>query len=232
MQTGSITINGNVTVNSTITFNELVERLGEVEKAAETPTSKKLRENAGDPIMETADGRIRAYSNGYAVYENDCGRTVLWIPDCESYTYRFQNKPSEDMGMTDTIGADVFGEAPWFLAIMINGDHRVEDNMMNRSGSRKGTREEDENENGSREDSVKAKIARMMNVSEFGNPEEILIRKETVEEKLGRMTERQREVFLLYHKEGYTQQEIADMLGITQKAVDFRLDAAERKMKL
>ena len=66
----------------------------------------------------------------------------------------------------------------------------------------------------------------------FESPERALIRKEMLREQLGKLTDRQREVFLLYHQCGYTQQEIAEMLGITQKAVDFRLDAAERKVRL
>ena len=66
----------------------------------------------------------------------------------------------------------------------------------------------------------------------FESPERALLRKEMLREQLGKLTDRQREVFILYHQCGYTQQEIAEMLGITQKAVDFRLDAAERKVQL
>lgn len=108
----NITINGNVTVNGSITFNELMDRLGDVEKAAETPTSKKLRETAGDPIAQTEDGMILAYGNGYAVYDNGSGRTVVWIPDCGEFTYHFQTVASEDVKDTDTIGTDVFGDKP------------------------------------------------------------------------------------------------------------------------
>lgn len=222
----------NVTVNGNITFNELIEKLGDVEKAEKIPTPKALRERGGDPIAQTEDGMILAYANGYGVYDNGSGRTVVWLPDCGEFTYRFQTEPSEDMKSSDTIGTNVFGDKPWFLAVMVTGDHRVEDNLMNRGGSRKGTKEEEENEHGSREDSVETKIARIMNVSDYGNTEEILIRRETIKERLGRMTDRQRQVFLLYHKEGYTQQEIADMLGISQPAVIKLLAKADQRIKV
>ena len=46
---------------------------------------------------------------------------------------------------------------------------------------------------------------------------------------LAAMTDKQREVFLLYYKEGYTQQQIADMLGVDQTSVRDRLDGALKK---
>ena len=49
---------------------------------------------------------------------------------------------------------------------------------------------------------------------------------------LDAMTEKQREVFVLYYKEGYTQQEIADMLESSQqnvaKTLSRAIDAAKK----
>ncbi|HOO28437.1 MAG TPA: sigma-70 family RNA polymerase sigma factor, partial [Lachnospiraceae bacterium] len=58
------------------------------------------------------------------------------------------------------------------------------------------------------------------------SPETVYIRKETREEMLGRMTDRQREVFLLYYRDGFNQREIAQLLGISQQKVSKRLSAA------
>lgn len=42
-----------------------------------------------NPIAETKDGACKVYANGYAVYRNETGTTVLWLHDCCSYTYWF-----------------------------------------------------------------------------------------------------------------------------------------------
>ena len=120
------------------------------------------------------------------------------------------------------------GSQPWFMAVMLRGDHQVEKNSMDRKGDRRG-----QNKNISLDYVTEEKEAAEWNSGyHFESPEQALIRKEMLREQLRKLTDRQREVFLLYHQCGYTQQEIAEMLGITQKAVDFRLDAAERKVRL
>lgn len=48
---------------------------------------------------------------------------------------------------------------------------------------------------------------------------------------LDALTDKQREVFILYYKEGYTQQQIADMLGITKQSVGERLSTAVSRVK-
>lgn len=63
------------------------------------------------------------------------------------------------------------------------------------------------------------------------NPLDAVIRRETREEILNDLPEKQREAFILYHKYEYTQREIAVMLGISQKAVDYRLSNAYERIK-
>ena len=58
------------------------------------------------------------------------------------------------------------------------------------------------------------------------DPEAIYIRKETQRRVLDSMTEKQRQAFILYYKYGYTQQEIADIVMIAQRAVAYRLEGA------
>ena len=77
------TVNGSsniITGNTTLA--ELISILGPVTKAAKTPTSKVLREEAGEPIASSPDplgygDGILVYSNGYAVYDNGSGCTVV-----------------------------------------------------------------------------------------------------------------------------------------------------------
>ena len=63
------------------------------------------------------------------------------------------------------------------------------------------------------------------------DPETIYIRQETRKEMLESMTEKQRQVFILYYKHGYNQNEIARMLGISQTGVRHHIEGALKKIK-
>ena len=240
-------MNNTITTNATITENttlgELITILGDVTKAAKTPTSRKLREEAGEPIASSPDplgygDGILVYSNGYAVYDNGSGRTVVWIPSCVSFTYYFDKMKESEKGGEIKEHIDLpegFLESqPWVLALTLIGDHRVEQNSMNRrKGGRKGTKDYNADDNGDKdgdaEDAVEDSYENEYNWREdrIGeDPETIYIRKETRREMLEIMTEKQREVFILYYHYGYKQQEIADMLDVSQRAVAYRLDGA------
>ena len=228
-----------ITVTEETTLRELLEMIGAVGRAEKTPTARTLREKKHEdgtveqiqPLAETADGNCKVYANGYAVYSNNTGTTVLWLADCCSFTYQFdglKDKEKDYISQRCTVGEDILGSQPWFIAVMLRGDHQVERNSMDRKGDRRG-----QNKNISLDYVTEEKEAAEWNSGyHFESPEQALIRKEMLREQLRKLTDRQREVFLLYHQCGYTQQEIAEMLGITQKAVDFRLDAAERKVRL
>ena len=63
------------------------------------------------------------------------------------------------------------------------------------------------------------------------NPQDAVERRETREEMLADMTEKQREVFILYYRDCMTQDEIAEMLGIAKMSVNERLRYALAKAK-
>jgi len=208
------------TITENATLGELINILGPVTKAQKTPTSRKLAEEAGEPIAANDD--ILVYANGYAVYDNGSGRTVVWVPSCTSFTYYFDPMKESEKGGEIKQSIDLpegFLESqPWVLALTLIGDHRVEQNSMNRTGSRTGTKDYDSDDNGDKDGDAEDVIEKSYQ-NEYDwredqvgeDPETIYIRKETRREMLERMTERQREVFILYYKYGYTQQEIADM---------------------
>lgn len=230
----------NVTIHENTTLGELLSILILGDKPYETPTPKKLRDTAGTPIA-TADGCL-VYANGYAVYDNGSGRTVVWLPSCSSFTYRFDPlKDSENGGEireTEALPEGLLDTLPWPVAVTLIGDHQVEDNMMNRTGSRTGTTDYDSDDNGDKdgdaEDAMEKACRNEYTCRDgrFGeNPEDAYIRKETRQEMLESMTDKQREAFLLYYREGYTQQGIADRLGISKPAVNLRLSDALKRVK-
>ena len=235
-------IDGTVhSITEKTTLGELLTILGPVEKEDKTPTPKKLREEAGAPIA--MEERCTVYANGYAVYDNGSGRTVVWVPACTSFTYYFDKmKDSEkggDIKETFELPEGLLESQPWPIAITLIGDHRVENLALQRKADRKqnktlirGDKEEGEamDEMEEQVDSLtKEYIWRESQIGE--DPETIYIRKETCREMLESMTDKQREVFILYYYYGYRQQEIADMMGITQAGVKHHLDGAIKKSK-
>ena len=45
------------------------------------------------------------------------------------------------------------------------------------------------------------------------------------------LTDKQKEVMILYYREGYTQAEIAEMLGLGRRTVSDRIEAALKKIR-
>ena len=85
------------TITTITTLGELLAILNLGDKPYDTPTPKMLRETAGDPIA--TDDRCTVYSSGFAVYDNASGRTVIWLPDCVSFTYYFVKPKESEIGI-------------------------------------------------------------------------------------------------------------------------------------
>lgn len=229
------TINTNAITENT-TLGELLNILGPVSRAEKTPTSKALRESAGNPIAESDS--ILIYANGYAVYDGDSGRTVVWVPACVAFTYRFDPMKESEKGgeIKESIDlpAGFLESQPWPIAITLIGDHQAERRSMHRKGDRKeskslirGNNEEGDamGDNEEHEDSL-AKEYTWRDEQVGEDPETVFIRRETRKEMLESMTEKQRQAFILYYKHGYTQQEIAEMMKSAVSTVNQHLQYA------
>jgi len=128
------------------------------------------------------------------------------------------------------ISEEEYGILPWYIALMVRGDHRIEYNSFNRAGDRK--REKERSDEGDENEQAEKKVYRYNPGHHFESPEVAYIRKETIREALSKLTDKQREVYVLYHRDGYTEEEIAGMLHISQQAVDYRLNGAEKKIRI
>lgn len=219
-------------------LGELLAMLNLGEKP-KTPTPKVLFETAGEPIADTNDCTL--FSNGFAIYKNRSGRTVVWLPYCTSFTYYFNKlRDAEKDTLKETyLLPDGFLETqPWIVAVTIIGDHRIEQNSMNRTGSRMGTTDFSSQDNGDKDDSMEKVVAdpyrRAFNwydghIGE--NPLDAIERRETREEMLVAMTDKQREVFILFYRDCMTQAQIADCLGLSRRTIREHLDYALEKAK-
>jgi RNA polymerase sigma factor (sigma-70 family) len=225
-------------ITAETTLGDLLSMFSFAEKP-KIPTVKALYEEAGEPIAEFCDCTL--FSNGFAIYQNDTGRTVVWLPYCKSFTYYFNKlRDAEKDTMSETYELpDGFLEAqPWIIAVALIGDHRIEQNCMNRTGSRKDTTDYDSADNGDKDGDSEEALAdpfrRAFNWYDgrMGeNPQDAVERRETREEMLAEMTDKQREVFIMYFRDGLTQDEIAAELGIAKMSVNERLRYALSKAK-
>lgn len=220
-------------ITAETTLGELLTLLNLGEKPP-VPTPRELFETLGAPIADMNDCTL--FSNGFAIYQNITGRTVIWLPHCTSFTYYFNKlRDSEKDTLTETYELpDGFLETqPWVIAVTLIGDHRIERNSMNRTGSRKDTVDLASKDNGDKDGAMEEVIAdsfrRAFNWYDghMGeNPQDAIERRETREEMLAAMTDKQRKVFIMYYRDGMTHEEIADVIGVSRPAVTFRLGKA------
>ncbi|MBR3628991.1 MAG: sigma-70 family RNA polymerase sigma factor, partial [Oscillospiraceae bacterium] len=134
---------------------------------------------------------------------------------------------------TYELPAGFLSTQPWILAVTLIGDHRIEANSMNRTGSRRDTTDYDSVDNGERVLAADPyRGAFTWYDGHIGeDPQVVVERRETREEMLAAMTDKQREVFILYYRDCMTQDEIAEMLGIAKMSVNERLRYALAKAK-
>ena len=228
-----------MTITEKTTLGELLTLLDLAEKSGKTPTPRELFETAGAPIAETNDCTL--FRNGFAIYQNITGRTVVWLPYCKSFTFYFsklRDAEKDTLRETYELPDGFLSTQPWILAVTLIGDHRIEANSMNRTGSRRDTTDYDSADNGDKDGDAELALAdpyrRAFNWYDgrMGeNPQDAVERRETREEMLADMTDKQREVFILYYRDCMTQDEIAEMLGIAKMSVNERLRYALAKAK-
>lgn len=161
------------------------------------------------------NGICEVFSNGYAIYDNGNRKTIVWVPDCGVAKYYFVTETYE-------ITPDVMGEFPWYNAVLIAGEDRIQYNM-DHPKSQASSSDSDI-------DDVQP-AASWPGASHFPNPEDAYLQKEAAEERRKALTEKQREAYDLYYGEDMSEAEIGSVLGISQKAVSLRLEGATKKIK-
>lgn len=189
-------------------------------RAKRRPGYEQLR-NGYALIARIAAGEMscEVYENGYGIYDNGDRRTVVWIPDCPRAARSYES--SEELGEERLTEEQLAGMA-WYLAIVLAGEDRIERNLKHPISA--GVRSDKYTEDCGAVRSSWSCGAR------FQNPEDEVIYKEEMEERIAELTEKQREVYQMYYVEGYTQGEIAEKLGISHQTVSEHLESIRRKI--
>lgn len=241
-------------LDNTASFNDLLvclkQRAGGSEalvKAKRCPGSQQLR--SGHTLVAqitVGEATCEAYENGYAVYDNGDRKTVIWIPDCTKaaqyyYPLSYDEKVKRDRQLRnedadpdsirivegteygeDRLTEEQLAGMPWYLATVIAGENRIENNLEHPMSA--GNRSD-----GYVEDCGPSRYSWSCG-ARFQNPEDIVLQKEEKAERCAALSEKQREVYQLYYVDSFTQEEIAETLGISQQAVNYRLESVRKKI--
>ena len=174
------------------------------------------------------DGRLDVYTNGYAVYDNGDRRTVVWVPECGSTTYYFTPLRSNEMEyltQKESLDEDVFGQLPWYHALMVAGEDSIERNLEHPKSVGTTSIADKPEEWEARED------YRWNCGAHFDSPEEAYLKKEAAEERRRALTEKQKKAYIMYYEEGMTMEKIAAIEGVDWTTIKERLRAARNIFK-
>jgi len=186
------------------------------------PTAKALRTTDYPVAIYSTDNfSITVYSCGFALAQSYKRTTVVRVDACGDYKYQTLHEKIADTKKSATpthIGKDVFLDAAWPVRIMLTAEDQLERN----------------NDGVARNAISKHADALANNPMYSGryddSAEDIVIKKMEKEEMLSTLTDKQREAYVLYYDEGYTMQEIGEMLGISRDAVKDRIHAVQCKI--
>ena len=192
---------------------------------------------SGKPVATYIDGsfRIDVYKSGFALARNGHLQTIVRVDEGGGYSYNsrsaadphgnleadqyFRDKSRKRGGATGyDIDEAVFLDQPWPIKLLLLADDRMTENADSneRRWLNKHHKVSDEN-------------------NELYGPvlsvEDDAVMKITVEEAMKTLTEKQRRAVYLYHFKGYTQAQIAEMEGVSQKTIGDRLAGAYKTMR-
>ena len=210
-------------------YMQLVDRRDHLHIRKRRPGAIRLR-RTGSRIAKRdlgSEGMCEVFSNGYAIYDNGDRRTVLWVPDCTKRTYFFgklNDNQKDYLRETDEIGEDVLGVCPWYMALILAGEHCIEANMAHpKSVGVASIFDQTECD--------VEKAYRWVGGARFENPEEAYLRKEAAEERRKALTDKQWEVYVMRYEYEMSHREIGYELGINHRAVGSRLEKAAETLK-
>ena len=209
--------------NDKLTLRDLLAMISPT-TGVSIPTAKALRESDTPiAIYATNNFTISVYSSGFALAVSYKRTTVVRVDECTDYTYDTLHEALANCKKSATpphIGFEVFLAAAWPVRVTMTAEDQLERNNNGAAWSKISLHPD-----------VAADV-KEYNRSAHGQPiEDMAFAKMEKEEMLERLTDKQREAYVLYYDEGYTMEEIGGMLGISQVSVRERLHGAVKKAR-
>ena len=217
--------------NSTtnFTYGQLKAMVG-VTEGMKIPTRKQLIESDVKVLFhETVCGsEYTVYENGFYIYSCDGHSTVYGVDRCRRIGYEHTyGEGKSAYNKTDYIDEAEFIDGPWYMPLMIVGEHRLEHNMDSRE---QGHVDFSLSNDGTDWDEFCRADDFTVALEEAAEQEEEIQRLYRAMEYL---TEEQKKVIRLryWDKRELTQTEIAEIIGTSQPNVNKHLKAALKCIK-
>lgn len=192
-----------------MTLKELQSRI-ERTKEKKLPTAARLRSGISTLVVSrTFNGgaQLSVYENGFALYQSFGKSTVFRVDACGGYTYFGRTARSE-------LDENFFRDAEWWVRLMMEGEDRLTHNQTALAERH--------------ECLYEASPDTASDAEDFLNN---IILRETLEAAFSLMTERQREIVVMYYIDGMGVKEIAAIYGITHQAVSVTLSDVKKKFR-
>ena len=204
--------------NETITLREL---LGHISSTAGIPTpGKKVLEAASEPIATYSadDYHMVAFKCGFALVKFGKRWTVVRVDGCKGYDYQFdEDYPKTEDTTLHHLDEEYFLDKPWQLRVMMEAEDQLESNNNHREGGLISKHP------GIPDNRI------YMNGGHYSFESQIAAQDQW-QRAVETLSNRQRQTILLW-KEGYNQEEIGKLLGITRSTVSQHLIYAMQKLK-
>lgn len=212
-----------IPLNEKMTLRELLTMISPT-TGVSIPTAKALR-TSGDPIAIYAANNftISVYPSGFALAVSYKRTTVVRVDECTDYSYDTLHEALANCKKSATpshIGFEVFLDAAWPVRVTMTAEEQLERNNNGAAWSKICLHPD-----------VAADVKEYNRCVHGQSIEDMAFAKMEKEEILERLTDKQREAYVLYYDEGYTMEEIGGMLEISRDAVKDRLHGAVQKTR-
>ena len=193
---------------STLTFRQFKALLPETE-GQKLPTVKALRELDTQvlAIVDTKDGVLTVFRNGFFMYETKSGHATVYAVDrCSNIAL---NPMSDDP--TSVLDETSFGDCPWPKVLEFVASERVAGNIVRDARRQEVLSLDVVDEDWDTRLAVQPEMETRLEEEDASMEES-----ERLRSALAHLTKRQREVIRLYYFDGLTQEEIASQLGVSR----------------
>lgn len=210
-------------LNDKLTLRELLTMITPT-KGASIPTRKALKASY-EPIAVycTENFCLSIYENSFALAEAWKRYAVFRVDRCKEYHYDTEHEnlaKQKNSATKPDIPFEEFLDEPWTVRLLLTAEDKLEEN--NDMAAHRAISEHPQ---------VAADVQQYNRYVHGESVENLVLGKMCTLEALNTLTDRQKEAMILYHVEGYTQQEIGRMLGISTTAARDRINAGINRLR-
>ncbi len=210
-------------LNDNLTLRELLTMISPT-VGVSLPNAKALRESSTPvAVYAVPNFSISVYPSGFALAVSYKRTTVVRVDECTDYTYDTLHEELANCKKSATpshIGFEVFLDTAWPVRVTLTAEDQLERNNNGAVWSKICLHPD-----------VAADVKEYNRTVHGQSIEDMAFAKMEKEEMLERLTDKQREAYVLYYDEGYAQAEIAEVMGVSQKAVGQHIMLANKKIR-